>query len=146
MPFVFYFYFLRRERFMRVFTGTGSSALTLQAVLRRAGWRVEWRPERDVDAENSAGVDVTLTSSQVGDASRHGRGPRPGGRRTRARGKQQRTHALYVHACYTYRRRTHGTAGPSPIAHLPLRLRVTASVCVSGLQTPRRLPYYAIYH
>ena len=70
MPFVFYFYFLRREvhacvywpvLFFRksVFTGTGSSALTLQAVLRR----VEWRPERDVDAENSAGVDVTLTSS-----------------------------------------------------------------------------------
>ena len=95
-----------------MFTGTGSSALTLQAVLRR----VEWRPERDVDAENSAGVDVTLTSSQVGDASRHGRGPRPGGRRTRARGKQQRTaHSrATVHACYTYRR-THGTAGPSPI-------------------------------
>jgi hypothetical protein len=57
-----------------VFTGTGSSALTrpgvyVQAVLRTAAglqencWRVEWRLERDVDAENSAGVDVTLTSS-----------------------------------------------------------------------------------
>jgi hypothetical protein len=52
-----------------------------------------------VDAENSPGVDITLTSSllvqgEVGDASRRGRRPRPGGRRTRARGKQRRTHAL----------------------------------------------------
>jgi hypothetical protein len=64
--------------------------------------------------ENSAVLTSRWRPAKVGEASRHGRGPRPGGRRTHAcprKLKQQRTHsrARVLHV---------RTAGA--IAHLPL--------------------------